>query len=577
MRLKTSLLLPLVLSLNLMAYAETPAAAKSDQQSSALDSTLFYQLLVGEMSASGDEPATGFSLMLDAARKTSDAKLFRRAVQIALQARSGESALLAAKAWSQVQPSSKEANHYVLQVLLGMNRTLETAEPLRHEIALSLASEKTEVLWSIPSLFERVSDQALAAATVKRVLAAHLQDPLLGPTAWAVVGRMALSAGDKAGGLNAAANGINMSTQSEHPALLALVLMESDVATAELLVQRHLPHARPEFRMAYIKALLNAKREGDAKTHLESLQNQSPDYPDSWLILGALAFQEGQHNEAKRQLQRYLDLTDQGAKAAVSKEYRRGRTQALFSLAQIAQQAQDFKQAETWLARIDDPNEMLRAQIRRAILIAQQGRLDEALELIEAQPEQREGDAQLKRSSQVQLLKDNQQFVRARQLLLHSLANHPDDLDLMYELSMLHEKLGEIDDMERLLRQLIASRPNDPQAYNALGYSLADRGLRLPEAKILISKAAELAPQDAYIRDSLAWVEFRMGNLIGALELLQNAFKEKPDVEIAAHLGEVLWVMNQTEQAMQVWREGLKLAPDNETLLKTLQRLQVKL
>jgi tetratricopeptide (TPR) repeat protein len=220
---------------------------------------------------------------------------------------------------------------------------------------------------------------------------------------------------------------------------------------------------------------------------------------------------------------------------------------------------------------------MLRAQIRRAILIAQQGRLDEALELIEAQPEQREGDAQLKRSSQVQLLKDNQQFVRARQLLLHSLANHPDDLDLMYELSMLHEKLGEIDDMERLLRQLIASRPNDPQAYNALGYSLADRGLRLPEAKILISKAAELAPQDAYIRDSLAWVEFRMGNLIGALELLQNAFKEKPDVEIAAHLGEVLWVMNQTEQAMQVWREGLKLAPDNETLLKTLQRLQVKL
>jgi Flp pilus assembly protein TadD len=120
-------------------------------------------------------------------------------------------------------------------------------------------------------------------------------------------------------------------------------------------------------------------------------------------------------------------------------------------------------------------------------------------------------------------------------------------------------------------------RPDDPQAFNALGYALADRSLRLPEAKVLIEKAVELAPQDAYIRDSLAWVEFRLGNLADARALLENAFMEKPDAEIAAHLGEVLWALKQSEQALHVWREGLKLTPDNETLRNTLKRLQVTL
>ncbi len=575
MRLKTSFLLSLLLSLT--AYAQTPAVTKSDNQSSALDSSLFYQLLVGELSARGDEPAAGYSLMLDAARKTNDAKLFRRAVQIALQVHSGESALLAAKAWSQAQPGSREATHFVLQVLIGLNRTSEAAEPLKHELALTSASEKIEAVWTIPSMFEHVSDQALAAATVKRVLTPYLQDPALGATSWAVVGRMALSTGDKVGALTAAANGLDMDMHSEHPALLALALMGSDVTKAEFQLQRHLPYARPEFHMAYIKALLNAKRNANALTELENLRGQSPKYPDTWLVLGALAMQDSKHEDAKRLLQHYLDLTNPGESTTASNEHRRGRTQAFFSLAQIAQQTNDLPQAETWLARIDDPREILRAQISRAALIAQRGQLDVALELINTQPEQSESDAKLKLSSEVQLLKDHQQFVRARTLLQTHIAAGSDDPDFIYDLAMLHEKLGELGEMERLLRQLMVARPDDPQAFNALGYALADRNLRLPEAKVLVTKAVELAPQDAFIRDSLAWVEFRLGNLAAARALLENAFLEKPDAEIAAHLGEVLWALKQVEQAMQVWNEGLKLAPSNETLRNTLKRLQVTL
>jgi Flp pilus assembly protein TadD len=110
-----------------------------------------------------------------------------------------------------------------------------------------------------------------------------------------------------------------------------------------------------------------------------------------------------------------------------------------------------------------------------------------------------------------------------------------------------------------------------------LGFSLAERNMRLPEAKQLIVKALTFAPDDPFITDSLGWVEFRLGNLSAALQHLQKAYKERPDAEIAAHLGEVLWQLSRQDEARAVWREGVKLAPDNETLQETLQRLKPQL
>jgi Flp pilus assembly protein TadD len=255
----------------------------------------------------------------------------------------------------------------------------------------------------------------------------------------------------------------------------------------------------------------------------------------------------------------------------------RGRSQAFHSLAQVAQQRKDLVAADAWLRRIDNPDDVLRAQIRRAALMAQQGQLEDGLALIRSQPERSANDLQTKQSAEVQLLREHKQYARARALLQANLALNPDDLDDLYELAMLHEKLGELGDMERLLRQLMLAKPDDPQAFNALGYSLADRGMRLPEAKVLIEKALQLSPRDPFITDSLAWVEFRSGNLEAALALLQGAYKDRPDAEIAAHLGEVLWVLKRQAEAEQVWREGLKLSPGNESLADTLKRLQVSL
>jgi tetratricopeptide (TPR) repeat protein len=236
-----------------------------------------------------------------------------------------------------------------------------------------------------------------------------------------------------------------------------------------------------------------------------------------------------------------------------------------------------IRRLEAWLARIESPEELLNAQVRRAGMLARQGRVDEARQLIRSQPEKTVAEARLKLNAEVQLLREAKLYQAAYNLISDSLNRFPGDPDLTYDLAMMAEKIGKFDEMERLLRGVIASKPDYQHAYNALGYSLAERNLRLPEARQLIKKALEFAPDDPFITDSLGWVEFKSGNLPEALRILQGAYKARPDAEIAAHLGEVMWVMGRREQAMTVWREGLALSPDNDTLRDTLKRLRVKL
>nr|WP_253261915.1 tetratricopeptide repeat protein [Ramlibacter montanisoli] len=182
----------------------------------------------------------------------------------------------------------------------------------------------------------------------------------------------------------------------------------------------------------------------------------------------------------------------------------------------------------------------------------------------------------MKTMAEVQLLRDNKLYKPAYDLLAQATAKDPADPDLLYDQAMMAEKMGNFDTMEKLLRQLMAKKPDYHHAYNALGFSLAERNVRLPEAKQLIQKALEFAPGDPFISDSLAWVEYRMGNKAEALRILQAAYKDRPDPEIAAHLGEVLWSLGQRDQAQAIWREGILLNAENETLVETLKRLKVK-
>ncbi|MDI1246550.1 MAG: tetratricopeptide repeat protein [Rhodoferax sp.] len=578
MRLPYRLLFTLLTTCCVNVHAQATAPTEAPATSSALDGQLFYQLLLGEFNAQAQEPAAAFSLLLDAARKTGDEALFRRSVQLALRARSGDSALQAAKAWQEALPTSQEANRFVLQILLNLNRPAETLETLKRLLALTPAPERADTIWAIPGLYERTSNKQLAVTVVQKALTPLFNDPKLGATAWATLGRLWMAAGNPDAALSAATKAQSFATHQEHPAWLALSLMRAEVTQAESLVKNYLANGpSTEFRMAYAQTLLLAKRHAEALKELQSIIQQQPDNAAATLLQGALHLEIAQLDAAQADFLRYLELMKAQTTAPTSLPTPRGLSQAYLSLAQIALLRKDLPQAQNWLQRVDHPDDFLPAQLRLAGLMAQQGQLEAALTLIRSLPERKASDARLKRSAEVQLLRDQKQFSLARSVLETALADDPEDTETVYDLAMLAEKMDDLVEMERLLRQLMLAKPEDPQAYNALGYALADRGQRLPEARQLIENALALTPNDPFIVDSLAWVAFRMGQNDEALRLLRNAFSQRPDAEIAAHLGEVLWVSGHADEARKIWREGLELNPDNETLKATLQRLRVAL
>lgn len=540
----------------------------------ALDAELFYQLLLGEINAGGTEPAAGYSLILDAARRTNDPALFQRAVEIAFQARSGDAALQAAKAWKQAFPASREANRYVLQILIALNRVADSVEPLQTELALAEPKDRNLALATIPRSYSRVSDKKLAADVVQQALADYLEQPATGAAAWTAVGRMRLAAGDTAGAIDAARRAQAVDPRAEGPALLALELMDPKLPQAEGIVRRYLEgKPLPELRMGYARALLDGQRYAEASKQLQVITAEKPDYPEAWLVQGTLQLQDNQDAAAEASLKRYIELAQS---QRTGEERSRGLAQAYLSLSRIAEKRKDYPLAGAWLDRIENPQDLIAAQSRRASILARQGKMGEARKLLQALPERSPEDARMKLTAEIELLREHKEFKAAYDLLAKATAKPPFDADLVYDQAMMAEKMGNLAEMERLLRQVIAAKPEYQQAYNALGYSLAERNLRLAEAKELIQKALSYAPDDPFISDSLAWVEFRMGNKAEALRILSTAYKARPDADIAAHLGEVLWSLGQRDRAQAIWREGLLLNSENETLQETLKRLRVK-
>ncbi|KQU85088.1 hypothetical protein ASC78_06870 [Variovorax sp. Root318D1] len=556
--------------------ADAKSASEPAAQPSALTAQLFYEILMGEMTTRSGDPGSGYALVLDAARRLRDGKLFQRAVEIALQSRSGDAALAAARAWQETLPNSRDARRIELQILIALNRIGETVAPLRAEIAATPQIERPMLMAVIARNYSRASDKKLAASVVEQALVDELKSPTTGGLAWATVGRLRLNAGDTSGALDAAFKGQQIDPASDAPAALALEMIDPGQPLAEPIVTRHLannPKASPDLRIAYARVLVENRRYADSTAQLQALTTSRPELAEPWLLLGSLQAQARQDAAAETSLKRYVDLAPNQKDA---EDRQRGTTQAFLVLSQLAERRKDFTAAERWLARVDSTDELVVAQTRRAGLLARQGKLPQARELVRGLPERTAEDKKQKFLAEVQLLRDAKQYQAAYDMLAQASAAAPNDSDLVYDQAMVAEKLNRLDEMERLLRRLIELKPENQNAYNALGYSFADRKIRLDEARTLIQKAVQLAPGDPFIADSLGWVEFRLGNTTEAIRILEAAYKTRPDPEIGAHFGEVLWATGQKDRAVTIWKEALLSDAENETLQETLKRLRVK-
>ena len=565
---------------------------------SALDSLLFYQLLIGELELNAGRAGNAYGVVLDAARRNGDEALYQRAVEIALQSRAGEQALEAARAWRTAKPTSLAPLRYQSQILLAINRIDEAADPLASWLAAVPLMERPGLLASLPRMLQNQADRQRVLALVEKLVLPYLDGPGTATPSRVSLGRAHLSAGNLPQALGLAKAAQAADGAAPGPVLLALEMLPG-TAAAEPVVTDYLarPDAEPALRLSYVRMLAQSQRFADAARQLERLTRERPALPEPWLTLGALRVDLKQPREAEAALLKFVELasapvaqpdkpvaaapaagddeddasdTTEGGGAAG-----RDLTQAWLLLAQVAEQRGDAKAAEAYLAKVDSPQRALEVQTRRASLLARQGKVKEARLLIQAVPERTGDDARAKLVAEAQMLRDIKRWQEAGDVLAAASQRFSDDVDLIYEHAMVEEKLEHWDAMERLLRRVIALKPDHPHAHNALGYSLADRGLRLPEARDLVTRALQLSPGDPFITDSLGWIEFRMGNRDDALRLLRQAHAARPDTEIGAHLGEVLWAMGQRDEARTVWQDARSRDATNEVLRETLARLKV--
>ncbi|HSV71824.1 MAG TPA: tetratricopeptide repeat protein [Methylibium sp.] len=575
--------------------AESPAEA-APVDNSTLDAPLFYQLLIGEIELRDGDPGTAYQVLLDAARKTRDERLFRRATEVALQAKAGDEALAATRAWRTAMPGSSEAHRYEVQLLLALNRLAEVAAPLRATLALVPPNERAGAIQSLSSYFARTLDRKGVAAVLEQVLLPYAQakagstePPATAVAAWVTLARSRQAAGDATRAFDAAQQAAALAPSAEAVVLLAIELMRTE-PRAEALVKAYFtaepaaaPAPRSAVRLVYARALAMSQRYADAAPQLEAVTRDAPQFVDAWLTLGALYLELRRPAEAETALREFLARSEKdggaGAEPGADDEAAtpaQREAQAYLLLSQAAEQRRDFKAAEAWLAKVD-ASQALTVQTRRASLLAQQGKVEQARELIRRLPERSPDEARSKLLAEAQLLRDQKQWAPAHGVLTEATRRFPEDTDLLYEQAMMAEKLNRFDQMEQLLRRIIGLKPDHSAAYNALGYTLADRNERLAEAKQLIERALQLSPGDPFLVDSLGWVEYRLGNHESAIQWLRQAYRARPDTEIAAHLGEVLWVAGQRDEARKVWTEARARDAGNDLLKSTLARLKVDL
>ncbi|MFZ2852942.1 MAG: tetratricopeptide repeat protein, partial [Rhodocyclaceae bacterium] len=340
--------------------------------------------------------------------------------------------------------------------------------------------------------------------------------------------------------------------------LLARESTGEAVAALQRFVERN-PNAR-DVQLHLARALVGEKKYAQAKQHFDRLLNEYPDNPEIVYPVAILALQQNDLALAEKQLKHLLTLEFPD------------KSVAHFYLGQIAEDSKRGSEALDRYSRVGAGEHYLPAQVRSANLLAAQGQLDAARQRLRSAQvkEPREG-VQLT-IAEAQLLREAKQLQAAFDLLDAALSQQPEQPELLYETALLAEKLGRMETLEGHLRKLIGLKPDSAQAYNALGYSYADRNLRLPEARELVEKALTLAPDDPFILDSMGWVLYRQGDFPGALARLERAYAQRPDPEIAAHLGEVLWVLERKDDARRIWREAQKMHPGNEDLAQVVKK-----
>jgi Flp pilus assembly protein TadD len=533
-----------------------------------LTEELLFKLLSSEIAYQRGDWQTAFVTDLGVAQQTRDPRLARRAAEIALAAKQPDEALAAVRLWRTLSPESDEATQYYLSFVILSDNLAEAKPILEQRLREARPQTRGLLALQVQRLLARAKDKAAGFALLEEVLTPYLDLP----ETHLALAQGAHTHGDAQRAQQEAQLALKAKPDSELAALTLAQVTPDKSGSAKALsdfLARH-PQSH-EVRMAYVRMLVEQKDYAKARAEFEAMLKQQPQDLTSLFALGVLSVQTNDLKGGEKYLTSYLNAL------AANPDDERDPTQALLLLAQIAEERNDSDAALKWLSQIEPGDAYLNAQLKRAQVIAKRGDLAGARKLLHEVPVNGEKEEAQIVLAEGQILRDANQLKDALAVLKEGLTRFPNNTDLLYDYAMVAEKGNQLDVMETALRKIMTLAPNNQHAYNALGYSLAERNIRLEEAYTLVDKAMTLAPEDPFIMDSMGWVQFRLGRLKEAEGLLRRAYEMRPDAEIAVHLGEVLWVKGQKDDAQKLWRDARSKDPQNDTLKSTLARLNVNL
>jgi tetratricopeptide (TPR) repeat protein len=565
MNLKQPFLLLSLVTLN--ACAQTPPAAvpaekvpAAPQRHPALTEQVLYQMLLGEIAGQRGDLKLATDAYADLAEKTRDARVAKRGAEIAIYARQGAQAKALAELWVELDPTAIKARQTLVSVLVNAGRLTE-ARPHLEALLKMQEARVGEAFMQLHTLLYRHKDKKAVLDLVTELAARY---PLLAEAQMAVA-QAAWNAGQQAAALRALDEALRLKPGWETAAMFRGQVLQKDGEAAVLAFWEDFLAKYPkamEVRLAYAKLLARAGKYGEAKQAFEQLRQDQPDNADTYFAIGLLALQMDD-----------LDAAEASLKDALARGYQEEGQVKLY-LGQVEENRKRYEAALQWYQGVERGPHYLAARLRAAQALAKMGRLDEARALLHAYVASRKEEQVEIIQTEAQLLRDARRYQEAFDVLSQGIEKLPATPELLYDRAMAAEKLGNLDVLERDLRKLIELQPKHAHAYNALGYTLADRTNRLAEAIELIHQALKLMPDDPFILDSMGWVLFKDRRLDEAETYLRRAFASRPDPEIAAHLGEVLWVKGNRAEAGRVWQGALQAHPDNEVLKETLSRLR---
>ena len=566
-----SLLIGLTACAQIPVNKEVEQNEQSDQNQEAepqnlpkqnLTAPILFDFLVGETALQRGNLEVAINRYVKLAKTTRDPRIAKRATEIALHTGNPYVTEQAASIWIELEPDSVEARQTIAAVLVNLGK-LDAARP---HFEMLLASEKESIGNAFMQLNQLLSRNEDKASTLR--LIQHLALPYKDlPEAHFAISQAAWFTNQHQQALQEMQRALALRPDWEIAAVHnGRILQRISIADAGAFYRDYLQQypASNEVRIAYARVLIGEKKVDEVREQLRWLTENNPEDAEIMLASGLLAGEIGD-----------LEFTEESFKKALDLGYK-DASAIHFHLAQIYEETNRPDLAMTSYQLVKSGGRYLPARIRYADLLAQKGEVKEAREHLQKLPAANDQQAAHLILAEAQILRRIKAYQEVFDLLNEGLKKFPDYPELLYDRALTADKLRKYRVLEQDLRKLIKLKPDHAHAYNALGYSYAERSIQLPEALTLIQRAVELAPDDPYIMDSLGWVYYRMGKTVEGLNYLNLAFAARPDPEIAAHLGELLWVQGAQDDAKAIWRSALEKDPDNEVLLETLQRLTKK-